>query len=176
MEDAAKSQKASQNASAEELLGILQIRRIEAQMLGRVYKTLCARYGKDEARAVLKDVIIEAAIAQGEDMARRIDHAPTLQDFFDILPLWTKDDALEIDVLVSEKNHLDFNVTRCRYSELYKELGLSEIGDLLSCNRDGAFCVGYNKKIDFKRTQTIMQGAPYCDFRYRLESDGKGQE
>jgi hypothetical protein len=28
---------------------------------------------------------------------------------------------------------------------------------------------GFNPKIKFKRTQTIMEGAPYCDFRYTLE-------
>jgi len=40
----------------------------------------------------------------------------------------------------------------------------------LSCSRDGAFCVGYNPAIAFERTQTIMEGASHCDFRYRLNA------
>ena len=34
-----------------------------------------------------------------------------------------------------------------------------------------AFDPGYNPKMELTRTQTIMKGAPYCDFRYRLKSD-----
>jgi hypothetical protein len=61
-----------------------------------------------------------------------------------------------------------FNVTRCRYAEMYKEMGLGEIGHLLSCNRDATFCEGYDDRIELKRTQTIMQGASHCDFDYKL--------
>ncbi len=61
----------------------------------------------------------------------------------------------------------DFNVRRCRYAETYRAMGLGEIGDILSCNRDGAFCEGYDPRIKLTRTQTIMKGASHCDFRYR---------
>ena len=62
-----------------------------------------------------------------------------------------------------------FNVTRCRYSEMYREMGLGHIGHLLSCNRDGTFCTGFNPAITLERTQTIMSGCAHCDFRYGLE-------
>ena len=62
-----------------------------------------------------------------------------------------------------------FNVVRCRYAETYKAMGLGEIGHLLSCNRDGAFCEGYDPKLKLERTQTIMQGASHCDFKYRYK-------
>ena len=69
-------------------------------------------------------------------MAEGLDHAPTLSDFADIHPNWTKEDALQIETLVTEPEQMDFNVTRCRYAEMYKEMGLGDIGHLLSCNRD----------------------------------------
>ena len=50
-------------------------------------------------------------------------------------------------------------------------MGMGHIGHLLSCNRDGHFCVGYNPKMQLTRTQTIMQGADHCDFRYRLKDE-----
>ena len=50
-----------------------------------------------------------------------------------------------------------------------KQVGLREFGYCLSCCRDNPFVEGFNPKIKFKRTQTIMEGAPYCDFRYTLE-------
>ena len=66
---------------------------------------------------------------------------------------------------------LDFNVRRCRYAETYRAMGLGDIGDILSCNRDGAFCEGYDPRIKLTRTQTIMGGASHCDFRYRSSSE-----
>ena len=60
---------------------------------------------------------------------------------------------------------------RCRYAEMYREMGLGHIGHLLSCNRDGVFCTGYDPRIKLERTQTLMQGATHCDFRYRFETE-----
>ena len=77
--------------------------------------------------------------------------------------------ALDIEVLVATPERFDYNVRRCRYAETYKAMGLGKIGHLLSCNRDAVFCQGYNPAIALKRTQTIMQGAAYCDFRYRFK-------
>ena len=63
-----------------------------------------------------------------------------------------------------------FNVTRCRYARCTTRMGLGEIGHLLSCSRDGTFCEGYDDRIKLKRTQTIMQGASHCDFKYKYEA------
>jgi hypothetical protein len=50
---------------------------------------------------------------------------------------------------------------------MYRRLGLEELGPILSCGRDGAMIDGFNPQIDFERTQTLMEGASHCDFRYR---------
>ena len=50
---------------------------------------------------------------------------------------------------------------------MYTRLGLAELGGLLSCARDAAMIDGFNPEIAFTRTQTIMEGATHCDFRYR---------
>ena len=49
---------------------------------------------------------------------------------------------------------------------MYRALGIPELGAVLSCNRDAALIEGFNPAIRLTRTQTIMQGAPCCDFRY----------
>jgi hypothetical protein len=49
---------------------------------------------------------------------------------------------------------------------MYREMGLADLGALLSCNRDGSFCDGYDPRLKLTRTQTIMGGADHCDFRY----------
>jgi hypothetical protein len=54
-------------------------------------------------------------------------------------------------------------------------MGLGGLGDILSCDRDGAFCEGYDPRIRLTRTQTIMGGASHCDFRYRVEANDSGE-
>jgi hypothetical protein len=152
-------------------LPILHQRRIEANVLRHMYEAVRDRFGEAEARAVLQETVSKAAIQQGADFAEKHERAPDLADFYDLLSLWTTEDALEIEVLESSPTTLHFNVKRCRYAEMYREMGLGDIGDLLSCQRDGDFCIGYNPDIEFKRTQTIMKGAAHCDFRYSLSSN-----
>jgi hypothetical protein len=94
----------------------------------------------------------------------------SLVAFADSLRFWTQDNALEIELLAQDEERFDFNVTRCRYAELYRALGIPELGAVLSCNRDGALIQGFNPTIDLTRTQTIMGGAACCDFRYRRQS------
>ena len=78
--------------------------------------------------------------------------------------------ALEIDVLDKSETEYSFNVTRCRYAEMYKKLGLEDLGSLLSCARDFNMATGFNKRIKLRRTQTIMDGASHCDFRYTIKN------
>jgi L-2-amino-thiazoline-4-carboxylic acid hydrolase len=63
----------------------------------------------------------------------------------------------------------EFNVTGCRYAKFYKELGVPELGFMLLCSLDYPMTEGFGADLEFKRTQTIMQGADHCDFRYALK-------
>ncbi|MGO4852227.1 L-2-amino-thiazoline-4-carboxylic acid hydrolase [Phaeovulum sp. W22_SRMD_FR3] len=151
-------------------LSILARRRIEAMILKHAFEVITARSGRAEAEAVIGETCSRSAIEQGQAMAAALDHAPDLLDYAAILPNWTREGALEIEVLRSDAEAMEFNVTRCRYAEMYREMGLGDIGHLLSCNRDSDFCVGYNPEIELTRTQTIMKGASHCDFRYKIKT------
>lgn len=146
---------------------ILERRRLEAVLLKHVYDEAAARLGEAEARALVGAAVSRAAIEHGRRLAETLGRPPTLEDFRAILPLWTEGGALEIELLASDAERFEFNVTRCRYAEMYREMGPGGIGDLLSCNRDGDFCIGYNPAMTL--TRTIMKGAGHCDFRYRME-------
>jgi hypothetical protein len=148
-------------------LGILARRRIEAAIVAPIYDEMREAVGEHKARDILRRAIRRAAIDAGAEMASRAAGGADLESFKAILPLWTKDDALTIEVIDDKPGVLDFDVRRCRYAETYRAMGLGEIGDILSCNRDGAFCEGYDPRIKLTRTQTIMGGASHCDFRYR---------
>jgi L-2-amino-thiazoline-4-carboxylic acid hydrolase len=150
---------------------MIERRRIEANILKHVYETLKASHGKDIAQKTVGDAVRSASIQQGQEFAAKIDGNTSIATFAELQPLWTMEDALEITVLKQDARVMDFNVTRCRYAEMYRDMGLGEIGHLLSCQRDGTFCEGYDTRLKLTRTQTIMGGASHCDFRYRLEDD-----
>jgi hypothetical protein len=42
------------------------------------------------------------------------------------------------------------------------------VGALLSCNRDFSLVEGFNPAVKLTRTQTVMEGASHCDFRFEL--------
>jgi L-2-amino-thiazoline-4-carboxylic acid hydrolase len=148
-------------------LGILARRKIEAAIIAPIYDEMREAIGEDKAREILSRAIRRAAIEAGAELAARAPGGADLESFKAIQHLWTKGDALSIEVLDSAPGVFDFNVTRCRYAETYRAMGLGDIGAILSCNRDGAFCQGYDPRIKLTRTQTIMGGANHCDFRYR---------
>ena len=80
--------------------------------------------------------------------------------------VWAGGGSLDIDMVAAGDDRLDFNVTRCRYAEFYKDLGLADVGYLVHCNRDHAMIDGFNPDLKLTRTQTVMEGASHCDFRF----------
>ena len=147
-------------------LGVLTRREVEARILIPVINALGDAFGRDEVLAVVRETIVKIAREQGAALSQQMG-GNSLKNFVDSLAYWTKDNALEIDVIEESDEVLSFNVTRCRYAELYESLGIREIGTRFSCTRDFALIEGFNPDISLKRTQTIMEGATHCDFRYR---------
>ena len=152
-------------------LSMLAKRRIEAEILGHVYEVLKASHGTEAAMQAVGNAVRRSSIDQAQRFAAETEGPTSLQSFIDISSLWESEDALKIEVREKTDTAYVFDVVRCRSAEMYKEMGLGEIGHLLSCQRDGTFCEGYDPKLKFARTQTIMQGASHCDFRYSYEAD-----
>ncbi len=150
---------------AEASNGILQQRRIEAGVIKPLLREMEMELGRDNARAILERVIRELALESGRALAAQAPE-PTLTAFAALKEPWLRHGALEIDVLEASDERYAFNVTRCRYAEMYRELGLGELGYQLSCGRDRTLIEGFNPELQLTRTQTIMEGASFCDFRY----------
>jgi len=148
-------------------IGVLTRREVEARILSPVIEALAETFGRDPVISVVQNTIIEIAREQGADLSELMGDN-SLHHFSETLQFWTRDNALEIELIEESEEVLSFNVTRCRYAELYDSLGIREIGTLFSCARDFALIEGFNPDVCLTRTQTIMEGAPFCDFRYRL--------
>jgi len=154
----------------DEEIGILRQRTIEAAFAKELHAEMAKEIGEERATAILARAVIRMARAAGAEWARRAAGGRTsIRSFAETLPAWTKDDALTIEVLKETETEFHFNVTRCRYAETYRAMGIGHLGAVLSCNRDGTFCEVYDPRLKLTRTQTIMEGASHCDFRYSLE-------
>ncbi|MGJ3265645.1 MAG: L-2-amino-thiazoline-4-carboxylic acid hydrolase [Salinarimonas sp.] len=148
---------------------VLLKRRLQAEVIGPIHAEMVAVLGEEKAAAILDAAIRKAAIAEGAryaETARQAAGATSMADFIALYGNWMTGGALEVEVLEASDTRFDFDVVRCRYAETYREMGLGRIGHLLSCNRDGTFCQGYDPRIRMERDTTIMQGAPRCTFRY----------
>ena len=148
-------------------VGVLRRREIEARIVAPLIDRLGAEFGRDRVIDLAREVVVSVAQGQGGDLAAALG-GNGLGSFADGMENWTKGGALEIDVVEQTDEVFAFNVTRCRYAEMYRALGIPELGALFSCDRDGTMVEGFNPDITFERTQTIMGGAGHCDFRYTL--------
>jgi predicted ArsR family transcriptional regulator len=149
-------------------MGVLARREIEARLIGPLIQALGEEFGHERVLEVTRQVILRIARDQGEGLAASMGGC-TLAHFAASLADWKKDDAMRMEVLEQDEERFSFNVTRCRYAEMYQALGMPELGAILSCSRDFSLIEGFNPDVSLTRTQTIMEGAPFCDFRFALK-------
>ena len=150
-------------------VGVLKRREIEARILAPLIGAFATEFGRERVLEIARGVIVQIAREQGRSLAEQMG-GNSLARFVTSKENWVKGDALSMEVRQVSDSAYDFDVTRCRYAEMYRVLGISELGAVLSCGRDFAWGEGFNPDLKLTRTQTIMEGAPCCDFRYRLET------
>jgi predicted ArsR family transcriptional regulator len=150
-------------------LSLLERRRLEAGVLVPVIRAMQAEFGEERVNEVVGKTIRDIAFAQGEEARRtgNIDSMAALANRFQNGVL--REGSLIVDVVENDERAFGFNVTRCKFMEMYEEMGAGDLGFLLSCNRDFAMFEGMAPELAFDRTQTRMQGASHCDFRYRTK-------
>jgi len=153
-------------------IGVLKRREIEARIVAPLLARIGEEFGHERVTELAAEVIVEVAQSQGAAMAEMFG-ANDLATFAETMEAWTRGGALELEVIEQTDNRFAFNVTRCRYAEMYRELDMAELGATMSCNRDGTMIQGFNSDVTFTRTQTIMDGATHCDFVYETPPSEK---
>ncbi len=153
----------------------IERRRIQAEVIRPIYEELKQRLGKAEARALLARAVTRSAEQEAAAAAARAPGRQTSMEGFTAIFERTyvahgASAGLEAEVLSAGPDHLHFDVTRCHFVEMYRQMGLGEIADVLSCNRDGVFAQAYDTRITLDRAQTIAEGAPRCTFRYSFDA------
>jgi len=146
---------------------ILTRREIEACLIAPLLEAFAEEVGRERAIEIVRQEILHIARQQGAELAQEAG-GRTLAHFAAALDSWKRGNAMDMDVLEQSDERLAFNVTRCGYAEMYRQLGIPELGQILSCGRDFAMIEGFNPDINLTRTQTILEGAPNCNFRYQM--------
>jgi L-2-amino-thiazoline-4-carboxylic acid hydrolase len=154
-------------SSDEELneIGVLKRREIEARLLAPIVDALAEKFGRQAVLEVIRNVVTGIARWQGRELATRVGRND-LQAYAESVEPWSRNDALQLRILDQNESVLNFDVTKCRYAELYRSLGIEELGSILSCGRDAALIEGFNGEIALERKHTILQGNSACDFRF----------
>ena len=150
-------------------ISTLKLREIQAPLMACLLAGFINELGYDKAMEVASAAIQSDAMRVGKTMAGKYG-GNTIKFLHRVIrEVWTEENALEFSVLEETDQRLGFDVTRCRYAEMYDRLGLKEFGFCLSCNRDASLIKGFNPRMRLLRTQTIMQDAESCDFRIVVE-------
>jgi hypothetical protein len=146
-------------------LTLLERRKIEGNVLIPMVQAFQRAIGKERANEIAHEVILGFARAAGAHWANQFGNG--LGGLEKIVGVWAGGGSLEFAERKRTSDSLSFNVTRCGYAEFYKSLGLAEFGFLFHCDRDFAVLEGFSPDVSLTRTQTIMQGAAHCDFRFK---------
>jgi hypothetical protein len=152
-------------------LPIIEQAKAQAQVLVPLVKVLQAELGEERANALVRKALGDVYRRLGEQwwQAKKSRHVG--ESMASAFASFAKGDALDYNVHAQSQDTYEIDVTGCRYAQFYKELGEPELGFLLVCGSDFPFAEGFGPDIELTRTQTIMQGASHCDFRYRRQKD-----
>jgi fumarate reductase iron-sulfur subunit len=143
-------------------------REIEAGVAVPLIKAFMDEFGREKAMEIASRVIESLAGESGRMLAQWAG-GNSLEHFAKAAAVFSQGDASTSEIIEASPRRLALNTTRCRYVEMYKEHGWGEFGYLLSCGRDFAMIKGFNPRIKLTRTQTIMEGADFCDFHFEMK-------
>jgi L-2-amino-thiazoline-4-carboxylic acid hydrolase len=150
---------------------VIEQAKIQAQVLVPLVKALQAELGEERANALVRKALGDVYRRLGERWWRARNSTNVGENMGSAFAAFGKGDAIDYSVRQQSQDAYEIDVTGCRYAQFYKELGEPELGFLMVCSLDFPFAEGFGADMKLTRTQTIMQGASHCDFRYRRQKD-----
>jgi hypothetical protein len=147
--------------------------KIQAEVLVPLVKALQAELGEERANALVRKALADQYRKYGQKWWRMQGARNLGEKVASAFDRFAAGDALDYQVIKQTPDAFEVNVTECRYAKFYKEIGAPELGFLLTCSPDFPMAEGFGADVQLTRTQTIMQGASHCDFRYVLKRSEK---
>jgi hypothetical protein len=158
-------------------LSLLDLVKIQAQVLVPVLRAFRAELGEERANQIASVALRQWSQQMFRDIGARIPGGPRQKWEAITAALRPRvGNAVDREVLKQEADAVEFNITGCRYAEFFRQLREPELGALLTCAGDLDMEAVGSPEVSMTRTQTIMQGARYCDFRFRLKGVGGAEK
>lgn len=153
----------------EERLELINQVRLE-DFTDRAYELneLAKRFGPEFTKAFL-----EIRAAKNEKDFQEIGQElpnNNIQGLLDTLWTWCEEAGFTFTYDRTETT-LQMRVTYCPYAEIAKKINMTEWGFNCFCCDDFSMTKGFNEKITFSRTKTLMEGHDCCDHFYSEQSN-----
>jgi len=132
-------------------ISVLEQAKIQSRVLVPLIKALQAELGEARANALVRRTLGELYRRYGEEFWQAKNERNLGEAIASAFKTYARDDALEY---------------RVREQAQDEALGEPDLGFLLVCSADFDTAEGFGGDVKLTRTQTIMQGASHCDFRY----------
>ena len=124
------------------------------------------RFGPD-VYSVVEEVMAERARSRWFEIARR-QKSCTIDDLIRIL--WEPLKARGFEFSIERKgNGVQVYCTKCVHYDIAREINGTDWMFFLKCATDPYIVEGFNSKIVFRRTKTLMQGHDCCDHYYEIQ-------
>lgn len=124
---------------------------------------LAYKFGEENVITVL-DLIISANCKRDWNRVGQ-EGGNSLERFFQLLWEPLRKSGFEFSSM-TQANQTTFCVTKCAMYDLAREIGAEKWLYHLACLTDEPAVAGFNDKIEFRRTRTLMQGYADCDHCY----------
>ena len=142
--------------------------KIQSRILVPLIKALRNEMGEERANEFVKGVLGNLYREYGKAYWNRQEAISPNKKISTLWKMFADGDALDYDVVDDSLKEFNLDIKRCGYAEFFKKLGEPELGFLFCCSSDVPMTEGFGGKVKLEVKQTIMQGAPHCQFRYQL--------
>jgi len=143
---------------------ILDAVKIQSRVVIPIVKALEREIGKEKAHAIVGKAIADAYVEHRERRGYDLNSHPRTEQESGM------DFPVEHDVVEDSDTSYGHNITGCQFAEYFRSISEPDIGALMTCGVDFAAESLIRPDWEFERTQTRMQGASHCDFRWRKDT------
>jgi hypothetical protein len=141
-----------------------------------VWQALTRELGEERVLPVLEKLVSESATRAGHAAARQaLASDSAAEDAFAAFHAYLRKPnhfwrhVLTYAIVEDTPQAFEVRVTECLWATTFRELGAAELGYVLICHPDFAYCQGFDPRIRLRRTKTLMQGECHCDHRWIWE-------
>lgn len=142
----------------------------QIDVLVPLLRHLRTELGEEKANALVYPALREYMKKWVSEFASNESDNP-IENFFKTSKLLeeTFEGDVDYDILKNDDESFDLNVTRCRYAQLFRQLGEPELGAILVCEVDDHIANLSAPAVKLTRDDTMMKGGTHCPFLYRFD-------